>query len=324
MKELLERIENLVLILAASIMLLTVSGCATIGAGHYDEQKLRAKYINSESEVVEYNGLKIHYRKEGTGEPVVLLHGVLSSLHTWDDWTEQLKEKYTVYRFDLPGFGFSELTGGTTVADVYDEDTFVDTLEGVFLKLGLSKFHLAGNSLGGYIAWNYALDRPHQVKSLTVIDPASYYQEMPFLLSMSANPFVRPVSRRIVPKAIFNHGLNQVYANPDRIPDSVKQRYYDLLMRKGNKDAFIEVAGVMKRLARKEELGAEIKDIKSPTLVMWGAHDTWVPVHFASHWQEDIPESRVIIYHDAGHVPMEEIPDKTVRDFMNFIGGIQN
>src|SRR5206468_1092598 len=111
------------------------------------------------------------YRDEGSGPLVVLVHGTSSSLHTWDGWAAALRDRWRVVRVDLPGFG---LTGPSPARDyrIAAYVTFVDRfLERV---AGGVPCALAGNSLGGNIAWEYALAHPSRVRALVLVDSAGY------------------------------------------------------------------------------------------------------------------------------------------------------
>lgn len=119
-------------------------------------EKLRARYADDTSFFTEVNGMPVHYRKSGSGEPVLLVHGTSSSLHTWQYWQPLLSEHFTVYSVDLPGCG---LTGPHPQSD-YSIAGFLDFLDGFTTSIGLDSFHIAGNSLGGHIAWEYVIQRP--------------------------------------------------------------------------------------------------------------------------------------------------------------------
>lgn len=152
-------------------------GLARYGFGALPLEALVARYAAPEtgSRFIEVDGFDIHYRDEGSRDkPVlVLIHGVMASLHTWDGWVAELAEHFRIIRLDVPGFG---LTGGGRDRD-YNGERLVKVF-GMFLdRLGLKNVSIAGNSLGGYIAWNYALTQPHRVERLILIDPAGYYMQ---------------------------------------------------------------------------------------------------------------------------------------------------
>jgi len=287
-----------------------------LGVGHIDEVLLRDKFVNSDSRFVEIDGIKVHYRKEGSGEPIILIHGILSSLHTWDAWAAELKKDYTVYRIDLPGFGFSPLPDKSAL---YTPDNLVRFTGLLLDALGLGAVHIAGNSLGGFVSWNFALRCPERVKTLTVLDPLCYPRKPPLLLKLTSLPLVGFFTSKMIPKWFFDVGTGQVYAQPGRIDPATKQRYFELVLRKGNKKNFLVVARDVGRLLKRADLGDGIKNIKTPTLVMWGEQDSWISPKLAERWRQDLPAAKVITYADCGHVPMEEIPQKTVADLKAFI-----
>ena len=117
--------------------------------------------------------MDVHYRDEGNPKhsvPIVLLHGTGASLHRFDDWTAKLKHDYRVVRMDLPAYG---LTGPFPDRN-YSIDNYVDFLEHFLTARGIKKCILAGNSLGGSIAWNFTIKYPEMVDKLILIDAAGY------------------------------------------------------------------------------------------------------------------------------------------------------
>lgn len=149
-------------------------GLARYGFGPLPLAALKARYASPESgsKFIHVDGFDIHYRDEGSPDkPVlVMVHGVMASLHTWDGWVAELSEHFRIIRLDVPGFG---LTGGGQDRE-YDGERLVKVF-GLFLdRLDLKQVSIAGNSLGGYIAWNYALANAHRVERLILIDPAGY------------------------------------------------------------------------------------------------------------------------------------------------------
>src|SRR4051812_41345985 len=134
-------------------------------------QDLKAKYANSESKFIQIDSMNVHYRIEGQGKPIVLIHGTGACLQSWDEWTDTLKKYYKVVRLDMPGFG---LTGPRGDKD-YSIKTYVAFLDEFLKAKGIDSFALAGNSLGGEIAWNYAAAFPGKVTHLILVDPGGFY-----------------------------------------------------------------------------------------------------------------------------------------------------
>lgn len=280
---------------------------------------MEEKYVNSDSKFIEVMGMRIHYRDEGKGPAIVLLHGMLASLHTWDGWALKLKENYRVVRIDMPGFG---ITGPAPKGFVYSEESMVKVLDALFIKLNLNRFTIAGNSLGGYFSWRYTIAHPEKIERLILLDAAGYPQEPPGPIKLATAPVVGYLSTKVTPRFIIDHYVKQVYGDPARLSQATADRYYDMLMREGNRQSSKEILTVLRDASKRKDLGDDIpkiNDMKIPVLIMWGAKDTWVPTSLVERWKKDLPNAKFIIYEDASHVPMEEIPERSVADAIKFM-----
>ncbi len=294
------------------------AGCAALGAIETPVQDLLPRYGGGASKFMEISGVKIHYRDQGQGPALVMLHGVCASLHTWDGWVEALGDRYRMVRIDIPGFG---LTGPAPDKKLYRRDMGLALIDTFVARLGLTRFVLVGNSLGGYLAWNYALEHPQKVDKLVLLDPVGYSQKLPGLLRLATNPVVRPFARHMMPRAFFDDAVDEVYGDPAKATRAVKRRYFDLSMREGNKSAYVDVFLVMKAENEKKTLSAGIKKIQTPTLVLWGAKDRWIPVRYLADWQRDLADGTFIVYEGVGHMPMEELPRESAADVRDFLEG---
>ena len=293
------------------LTLLVLQGCASMGVSNQPLSQLTEKYADETSKFLAVDDLVIHYRDEGQGPTLVLLHGVASSLHTWDGWTDRLKEQYRVIRIDLPGHG---LTGRDPSVERYELPYMIDKLEKFLNKLSIDNIYLAGNSLGGYIAWNYALHRPDRVNKMILLDAAGFPQDMPFIMDMAAMPVIGDVGTVFMPKFLVNMNVSAAYGDEDKATDEVKQRYFDLVMRKGNRKALIDVFRTMKEQSTNPHIGDRVKEIAVPTMLMWGDQDEWVPLEIFEKFRQNLPQSQTIVYEGVGHMPMEELPVQTARD----------
>jgi pimeloyl-ACP methyl ester carboxylesterase len=310
-------IKNLILILF-TCMIASTFGCASLGLNTIPMEKIKAKYADAESKIIEIDGMNIHYKDEGHGPVLILLHGVCASLHTWDGWTDRLKGHYRVIRLDIPGFG---LTGPAPDPSLYKIDGAVNLFEKIVAEMKLEKFYLAGNSLGGYIAWNYTLKNPAKVEKLILIDSVGFPQSLPGIIAFASNPLVRPFARHAIPRFLVDTCVNQVYGDRSKVTKELKDRYFELMMREGNKASTIDVFTEFRRMCNNPNLSQGIRDIKPPTLVMWGTKDTWTPFKYFENWKRELPNAKFIQYEGAGHTPMEEIPDITARDADLFLSG---
>jgi pimeloyl-ACP methyl ester carboxylesterase len=304
--------------LAAALALsLTLGGCASMGAVSSPDLALQAKYTNQYSRWIDIDGARIHYRDEGHGPTVVLLHGIASSLQTWDGWAQALRGQYRVIRLDLPGFGLT----GPLPNHNYEPDAQLALLDKMFTRLGLKHFSLAGNSLGGYFSWRYAVAYPNKVDKLILLDAPAYPQDTPGIINLLNTPVVGDLGRYMAPRFMFRQTLESVYGDPSKVTDQLVDRYYELATHQGNRHDFVDIARMIKRYAGTEPVG--INRIKAPTLLMWGAEDRWVPPQLALRWQKDLPLARFVFFKGVGHMPMEEAPALSAQDALRFLRGEQ-
>jgi pimeloyl-ACP methyl ester carboxylesterase len=256
------------------------------------------------------DGATVHYRDEGTGYPIVLIHGMSSSLHTWQGWTDILSKQYRVIRMDLPGFGLT----GPTAENIYTIPYYESFIARFLDSLGIKECYMAGNSLGGLITWNYALHHPEQVKKIVLLDAAGYpMKHPPFVAALGRSKILSPVMRYITPRFIVAKSMEQVYGDPAKIRDSITERYFKLTLRAGNRAAFIAFANGFR-----DHDTVPIQQIKTPTLIEWGEKDRWITPEDARRFNRDIKGSQLITYPGVGHIPMEEIPAQSCADAMRF------
>ncbi|MDA9363428.1 alpha/beta hydrolase [Polaribacter sp.] len=277
---------------------------------------LKEKYANEFSKFVEIDGMQIHYRVEGKGIPIVLIHGTGASLHTWDDWTLKLKENYQVIRMDLPAFG---LTGPNKSGD-YSIKQYTQFLEEFVVKMKLDSMFLAGNSLGGNIAWNYASKNPEKVQKLILVDASGLptNKPQPWIFKMAKTPVLSKLFLYITPRNIIEDNLKQVYEDDTKISDALITRFHDMALREGNRKAFVDRAKIDFKIseASKEE---QLQNIQTPTLLIWGAKDTWIPLDNGKRMDALLPNSKLVVLQNSGHVPMEENPKESFKVLNDFL-----
>jgi pimeloyl-ACP methyl ester carboxylesterase len=279
-------------------------------------EELKKEYANEQSEFVEVNGMQVHYRDEGTGFPIVLMHGTAASLHTYDAWTKQLSKDYRVIRLDLPAFG---LTGPNKNAE-YSIESYTKFLSQFLEKIKVAKFYLAGNSLGGNIAWNYAAEYPEKVRKLILIDASGLptFIPQPSIFKMAKTPILNSLFLYITPRFIIRKNIEQVYANKLKVTDALVTRYHKMSLRTGNRKAFIDRAKTDFNVAEKVNL-VKLKSVKTTTLLIWGAKDTWIPLGNGKRMDSILPNSKLVILENSGHVPMEENPKESLEFLKSFL-----
>jgi pimeloyl-ACP methyl ester carboxylesterase len=254
----------------------------------------------------------IHYRIEGEGEPLLLLHGAFASLHTFEPWVKELSNRYKVIRYDLPGFGLT----GPNMEDDYSMKTHLFYLDALITRLEIEQCYMVGSSLGGWLTWEYALLHPEKVKKIVLVDAAGFLDSasIPLPFKMARTPFLNNVIKYAIRKDLLANFLKDVYFDKTKVTPQLIQRYYDLFSRKGNAGAFLKLVN-----NKPKENTKKLKNLKTPTLVMWGKEDAWIPVANAYRFHNLLPHNELIIYDRVGHIPMEEIPVQTAEDLVSFL-----
>lgn len=303
-----------VLLLACFIF--AVAGVFATWAPDKPVSALAARWAQPPSQFIEVDGMQVHLRDEGPRDdpmPIVLLHGTSASLHTWDGWAQSLSGQRRVIRFDLPAFG---LTGPNPNND-YSIAAYVHFVVGVADKLGVKQFVLAGNSLGGQIAWATALAQPLRVSRLVLVDAAGYpfqSSSVPIGFRIARMPGLRVLMEHVLPRGVVASSVRNVYGDPEKVTPELIDRYYDLTLRSGNRKAL--AYRLDQRMSGEE---AHIKELKLPTLILWGAKDHLIPLDNAQRFAKDIQASKLVVFDALGHVPHEEDAQKTVEAFRAFL-----
>ncbi|KAB7648192.1 alpha/beta fold hydrolase [Polymorphobacter fuscus] len=273
---------------------------------------LRAKYGSPASQYVTLApGTVIHLRDEGprNGFPVVLLHGSNASLHTWEPWVARLQSRFRVITFDFPAHGLS----GPVPSRDYSTQSYVAITEKVAAHLGLTRFALGGNSMGGGVAWRYAVAHPDQVAALILIDasgqpPQTRSTSVPLGFRLANTPVLREVAATVTPRSLIERSFKQSVAVQSIATPAMIDRYWELLRYPGNREATLDRFGGY----NPAEPADALSRITAPTLILWGREDHFIPVESADWFARQMPGARLVILDEVGHLPMEEAPDRAL------------
>ncbi|MDE2617260.1 MAG: alpha/beta hydrolase [Burkholderiales bacterium] len=282
--------------------------------------QLKARWATPPSQFIEVEGLQVHLRDEGPRSdpaPIVLVHGTSASLHTWEGWAAELRKTRRVIRFDLPGFG---LTGPNATND-YSRDVYVRFVGALMDRLGVQRFVIGGNSLGGDVAWTVAHAYPQRVQRLILVDAAGYPLEslsVPLGFRIAGTPALRGIMANILPPGLMAQSMRNVYGDPARVTPELVALYTDMARREGNRQAL--GAALQQRLAQRDS-GRErdIKALSLPTLILWGGQDRLIPPVYAQRFAADISGAKLVMFDALGHVPQEEDPTATVAAVRAFL-----
>ena len=272
-----------------------------------------SKLQQPSSKFYNWKGLQIHYTDEGEGIPLLMVHGFSGSHRNFQKLTNLLdKDKYRIIRVDLPGFGLSDFPK--------DEENYLsmykDFMSDFEAYLHLKDFYLIGNSMGGGLSLVNAYHHPENIKGLVLFASAGY--EMKLARKSAVRffrfNFVEHLFVKGIPLFLNKNTASRVFYNSDIITEKEIKVNNMIWNKEGNLAAIF-------RLAQNENFPDEktIKEIKVPTLVIWGKQDKILNVKYAGYFDRDIKDCKVIIYDSCGHAPMIEKAERVKKDLEIFI-----
>jgi pimeloyl-ACP methyl ester carboxylesterase len=274
---------------------------------------LETRYLDASTALMDVAGTRLRVRDTGpkSAPALILMHGFGSSLETWEPWTRLLGDNYRVVLFDFPGSGLSEpdRTGD------YSDARSLKLVKALMQQLGIERAVLIGNSIGGRIAWRFAAAYPALVSKLVLISPDGFaspgfeYGRPPKV------PAALQLMKYFLPKPLLRSNLLAAYADPARLSNAQLDRYYELLLAPGNRAAMI--ARMQQTVL--EDPGPLLRGIEAPTLLLWGKADHMIPYSNAADYLRAIPNAKLVLFPDLGHVPQEESPDESVQPLEQFL-----
>ena len=262
--------------------------------------------------------VKVHYADTGPRDaPVIMLvHGYAASLHTWLAWRDILDDSYRVILVDLPGHGLSRAPKDEPVSIDYYA-TIIDELAD---RLKVGRFSLAGNSLGGHVAWQYALSHPGRLDSFVLVDAAGWPRTgedtSPLVFKLLRFPPARALMKDLDLAELIEDGLKNSFADPSFVTSAMAERYSALSRAPGHRDALLALAAGPERRKASREIFA---GLNTPTLILWGEQDRLIPVADAEQFKTAIPNAVSIVYPNAGHLPQEEVARQSAADVRAFL-----
>jgi pimeloyl-ACP methyl ester carboxylesterase len=312
--------KTLLKVLIGLVILIVVAGGVGIiltWAPDRSTEELKARWAQPPSKFLDLQGLNVHYREVGPADdliPIVLIHGLSSSLHTWEGWVETLKIEHRVISVDLPGSGLT----GPAPKNEYSIEADTQFIIRFLNAIGVHLCILAGNSRGGEIAWHVAVTEPLLVNKLILVDAGGYPltpKEMPQAFRVASKRSLHWVAEHLLSRRVVEASVRTVFGDPARVTPALVDRYFELSLHAGNRPALAQRIAQMKPgadIARLNEIGV-------PTLILWGAKDKLLVPENAEQFHQAIADSQLVVYDDLGHVPQEEDPVRTVADVRKFL-----
>ena len=265
--------------------------------------------------------VKLYYREEGSGPPLLLIHGFGASTFTWRRVAPELARTNRVILVDLKGFGQSDKPFDERYS-VYDQ---AELLAQLIVEKDLRDLTLVGHSFGGGIALLLALEANSRLQGriarLVLLDSIAYPQNIPVFFRMLDMPVVSQLGIRMVPPSVQTRvALKIAYFDDSKITSEEIEAYAAPLKTAAGKHAIIHSA---RQIVPEdiETLSERYKTIELPTLIMWCDHDRIVPLEVGLKLRRTLPNSTLKLVEDCGHMPQEEQPESTLRLLRDFIGG---
>jgi pimeloyl-ACP methyl ester carboxylesterase len=309
---------------------LLVGGYFALKRPDISYETLAASYENSASRYVDLpSGVRMHYRDQGQGPTLLLIHGFTASLHTWEPWVERLAtdeqriNDYRLVSIDMPGHGLTRAPA--------DFQANIENLRDVVAEFvaaqNLQRFALAGSSMGGNVAWEYALAHPDQVEALILVDASGWPNEDTeasrgtTMVQLLRNPTLRPWLLDLDRTALYRQGLQASFANPALVTDAMLNRYVELSRAPGHREILTQLyVGYGERnVATSERLAA----LRMPVLILTGDTDRLVPPEHARQFNQAIAGSELVVFEGVGHIPQEEAADASAMAVHEFLYRLQ-
>lgn len=253
---------------------------------------------------------EIAYLEGGHGETIVMLHGFAANKDNWTRFAKWISPAYHVVALDLPGFGVS-----TCLKDAsYSISDQAMRLNQFADAVGLKKFHVVGNSMGGHIAARYTVMFPERALTLGLFNSAGVQSPVPSemvrrLSKGEPNPLIAETVEE------FDRLIKFVFVTPPDIPRFVKKLLVEEAQRHrvSNERIFKQISG------ENAALEADLPKIKVRTLVLWGDQDRVLDVSCVKIFEKGLPNCAVVIMQNCGHLPMIERPKEAAEHYLAFL-----
>ncbi len=276
---------------------------------------LEARYTTPASRFLNVDGVRIHYRDEGSGPTIVLIHANFGSLLSWDGWVDALKGDYRIIRFDLTGHG---LTGPDPSGD-YSLARTVHLTERFVDALGLRRFTLGGTSIGGTVALHYAAAHPGRVDHLILLSPGAL-EGRAMQRSGQGLPKAADILKYVTPRALAKFMLTSRFGDPSRVDDRLIDQWYDMWLREGQREAIL----ARLRTYSSADLPRVTAAISVPTLILWGEKNPQAPVAQAEELRgmlSNAPSVTIRTYPGVGHMAADEAGPTIAADVRRYLTG---
>lgn len=283
-----------------------------------------ARHADAASRFVDLDGVKVHYKDEGQGPAILLVHGTFGDLADWDGWVKTLAPHYRVVRLDLPAFGMT----GPVASGVYSVERKHVVIDALMDHLGLERFAIAGVSYGGLVAFRYAATRTERITALVLANSAGIqFGQRPAAASAAA----AAAAASTPPAPVYNITTDPVVRYSDAesflrfllndspvITPALIQRKLDFTNTAGRLEEAVLAGRQYERGTPERVLG----HVRAPALVLWGGAGQALSTQTADAFLNALKNAKSkekILYPDGGHIINLQRPEETSRDVKAFL-----
>lgn len=272
-----------------------------------------------EERFITVDGAAVHLLVAGTGQPLLLLHGLIGSGQTWRQNISFLAKDASVYAVDLFNMGKSERVVGL---DAGLEAT-ADRIASLMAALDLPKADIAAHSHGGAIAMMLAARHPDRVRKLILFAPANpFCRSRNLVIRFFQTRLGTWLARRVhlLPRQVHAKALGRMYGDPSRVAEGTLEGYTEGLDIPGTMDHVLEILrGWFDDMRLLRSVLGRLAGM--PTLLIWGDRDRAVHLSSARGLQRTLTQSRLLVIQGAGHLPFEEMPEPCNRAMRDWLVG---
>ena len=311
------------LIATAAFLFLVLIGPFLIPISPLQDTVPPRQLADPDSQFVEMTGLQVHVKAAGQGDPtLVLLHGFAASLFSWHQVLEPLSGAGSVVAFDRAAFGLTSrpLPGEWSGANPYSAQSQVNMTIGLMDLRGVNQAVLVGHSAGGTIAALTALQHPERVQALVLVDPAIYRGARgtpAWLCSLLRTPQLRRLGPLVV-RRLPSQGTRMIalaWHDPAKATPEVLAGYTKPLRAENWDRALWEFTLATGSF----DLPARLAEITVPVLVVTGDDDRVIPTEQSVRLASELPNARLVVVPECGHIPQEEQPEAFVQATLSFV-----